>query len=444
MTFQISALKFQVSLRTRFALGVGIMLLPLALLGASALFLLRYTTAALDEVVEEAIEEMHPVIHLQTLTLMAAMPPNDYLIHGEPAEKEEFARLTRELDRAFEETLAGPFGLGEERDLVRAAREEWRLAKAIASSLLALPRPVGNPVVAREMERMDAHIDRAVDLLGQVHDIVHREAGEASARAHTARRWAYALISGIFIAGIAIVAATAFALARSVLLPLRALETGANRFGAGDLSHRVELNRPDELGQLAQTFNAMAEALKKSRAALAALATRDGLTGLYNHRAFYTLLGDEFARAQRFKRPVSLLLLDIDHFKRVNDTHGHLAGDAVLKGLSELLGRQARAIDSVCRYGGEEITVILPETDLDAAAHIAERLRAAVEAQTFDVNVTPLRITVSIGVASWPAQADTASALVAAADAAMYAAKQSGRNRIIRYEPALGQPATQG
>jgi diguanylate cyclase (GGDEF)-like protein/PAS domain S-box-containing protein len=172
------------------------------------------------------------------------------------------------------------------------------------------------------------------------------------------------------------------------------------------------------------------------------LAIRDGLTGLYNHRAFYKLLEDELGRAQRFNRPVSLLLLDIDHFKRVNDTYGHLAGDAILRELGELLVREARAIDRVCRYGGEEITVILPETDLDAAANFAERLRAAVEAQLFDVNASvPLRITVSIGVASWLAHADSAQALVAAADTAMYAAKQSGRNLAICYEPALEQPA---
>jgi len=167
------------------------------------------------------------------------------------------------------------------------------------------------------------------------------------------------------------------------------------------------------------------------------LATRDGLTGLYNHRTFYKLLEDELARAQRFNRPVSLLMLDIDHFKHVNDTYGHLAGDAVIKGLSELLGRQARAIDRVCRYGGEEITVILPETGLEAAASMAERMRAAVEAQPFDINAgAPVRITVSIGVASWPAQADNVQTLMAAADAAMYAAKQRGRNRISRHEPA--------
>ncbi len=175
------------------------------------------------------------------------------------------------------------------------------------------------------------------------------------------------------------------------------------------------------------------------------LATHDGLTGLYNHRAFYAQLEDELARARRFERPVPLLMLDIDHFKTVNDTYGHLAGDAVLKGLGELLTRQARAIDRVCRYGGEEITVILPETDLDTAANAAERLRVAVEAQPFNIDAgSPLRITVSIGVASWPAHADSAQALVAAADAALYAAKEGGRNRVIRYEPAPGRLAAGG
>jgi diguanylate cyclase (GGDEF)-like protein len=185
--------------------------------------------------------------------------------------------------------------------------------------------------------------------------------------------------------------------------------------------------------------------LERDEQELKRLAVRDGLTGLHNHREFYVLLTNELTRGQRFNRPVSLLMLDADHFKRVNDTHGHQAGDAVLKGLSELLCREARTIDSVCRYGGEEITVILPETDLDAAADMAERLRAAVEALPFDVSAgAPLHITASFGVASWPLHADNAQALVAAADAAMYAAKKSGRNRIVRYGPALEQPAVQG
>ena len=185
--------------------------------------------------------------------------------------------------------------------------------------------------------------------------------------------------------------------------------------------------------------------IERDEKELQQLATHDGLTGLYNHRTFYLMLEDELARAQRFNRPVSLLLLDIDHFKRVNDTHGHQAGDTILKGLSELLEGQARAIDRVCRYGGEEITVMLPEIALDAATVIAGRLRVAVETQPFDVNAgAPIRITVSIGVASWPSHANSAQTLVAAADAAMYSAKQMGRNKVVCYVPSHAAPKREG
>ena len=432
------------SLYARFVQGLSAMLLPLVLLGVCALFLLHYTTTVVEKVVKEAVVEMHPVIHLQTMTLIAAMSPSDYLINGDPAKKDEFARIARELDREFEETLAPSFGLAGEWKLVHAAQEEWRMAKAIAQSLLAQPHPVVDPAAARDMKRMNAHLLQAENLLTQVHAIIHRETDEALTQAYIARRWAYALIIGIFIAGLITAAIVALALARSVLLPLRALESGVSHFGKGDFSQRVELSRTDELGRLASTFNAMAEELEKSRSVLTDLATRDSLTGLYNHREFYALLADELARAQRFNRPVSLLLLDIDYFKRVNDTYGHLAGDAVLKGLGGLLRCHERVIDRVCRYGGEEITVILPETDLETAAHAAERLRTAVEAQPFDINANLLlHITVSIGVASFPVHADNVQALVAAADAAMYAAKKGGRNRISCYEPALGQTSVQ-
>jgi len=203
---------------------------------------------------------------------------------------------------------------------------------------------------------------------------------------------------------------------------------------------------PADIELLATFASLVAQAIENARlyAQMQEQARTDALTGLNNRRTFDALLADELARAQRFNRPVSLLMLDIDHFKRVNDTYGHQAGDVVLKVLGELLGRQARAIDRVCRYGGEEITVILPETGFEIAAKVAERLRAAVEAHPFDINGgAPLRITVSIGVASFPAHADSVQTLVVAADAAMYAAKAGGRNRVVRYEPAPGQAAAQ-
>ena len=165
------------------------------------------------------------------------------------------------------------------------------------------------------------------------------------------------------------------------------------------------------------------------------LASRDSLTDLYNHRTFYALLKDEVARTRRFNRPLSLLMIDVDHFKNVNDTLGHQAGDAILRGLSDLLVRQVRAVDRVCRYGGEEFTVIMPETDTAIAMQIAERLRYLVERQPFDIDDGKTTgITVSIGVATYPQLVDSPDEIVKAADVALYAAKQAGRNLVSRYE----------
>lgn len=181
--------------------------------------------------------------------------------------------------------------------------------------------------------------------------------------------------------------------------------------------------------------NRVGRRIKDDEQKLEALATHDDLTGLCNRREFQRQLDEEVSRHIRYFRTFSLLMLDIDHFKAVNDIHGHLAGDAVLKGVGKLLTRQARAIDRVCRYGGEEITVILPETNGDAAVNIAERLRSAVEREGFDIGDGQIiHITLSVGVASWPEHGTNADALIAASDAALYAAKQSGRNRVRSYE----------
>lgn len=175
------------------------------------------------------------------------------------------------------------------------------------------------------------------------------------------------------------------------------------------------------------------------------LASRDGLTGLYNHRMFYTLLTEEVADAQRYNRPVTLLMLDVDHFKRVNDKQGHQAGDTVLNTLGELLVHETRAIDRVCRYGGEEIAVILPSISPAAAAAVAERLRAAVETYQFNVGpAAPFSITASIGVASFPVSAHSVQGLVGAADAALYRAKRQGRNSVACYEPGVDLVAPGG
>jgi two-component system cell cycle response regulator len=160
------------------------------------------------------------------------------------------------------------------------------------------------------------------------------------------------------------------------------------------------------------------------------MAVTDGLTGLANYRSFTQTIAREMERATRFGRPIGLLLLDIDHFKLVNDTHGHPRGDAVLIELAARVRAQVRDVDTVARYGGEELVVVLPETDLAGAEQAAERIRAAVRGRPFGApGQVPLAVTVSLGVAVHPRHGATATALLRAADEALYDAKRAGRDR---------------
>jgi diguanylate cyclase (GGDEF)-like protein len=166
-------------------------------------------------------------------------------------------------------------------------------------------------------------------------------------------------------------------------------------------------------------------------------AVTDELTGLFNHRRFQEVMTTEVERARRYGQEMGLIMLDIDNFKRVNDTYGHLQGDEVLREVARVLRQSSREIDEPARYGGEEMAVALPQTDLEGAYQFAERVRRRIEAlelPLFEGGGT-LRVTASFGVASLKsAQSDGKDALVAAADAALYRAKRSGKNRTVRAE----------
>jgi diguanylate cyclase (GGDEF)-like protein len=166
------------------------------------------------------------------------------------------------------------------------------------------------------------------------------------------------------------------------------------------------------------------------------MAITDGLTGLFDHRHFYETLETEMARAARYGLFLGLVLLDIDHFKQYNDRAGHRNGDLLLRRLAAVLRAAVRKTDVVARYGGEEFAVILPHTGPAKALVLAERIRLAVEQEPFSqASGQQLgRVTVSVGVASRPDDAETVEALVERADAALYAAKHRGRNRVVAYE----------
>ncbi len=163
------------------------------------------------------------------------------------------------------------------------------------------------------------------------------------------------------------------------------------------------------------------------------LAITDGMTGLYNHRYFLESMGNEFERAKRYKRPLSLLMIDVDFFKNYNDAHGHQKGDEVLKGVAGILKRSVRKSDFVARYGGEEFAVILPETERPMALALAERIRKEVESTGFPGGETqPLgKISISLGAATTDdVTTKGIEELIKTADNRLYQAKEQGRNRV--------------
>jgi two-component system cell cycle response regulator len=171
------------------------------------------------------------------------------------------------------------------------------------------------------------------------------------------------------------------------------------------------------------------------------VAVTDPLTGLYNRAYFHEALGVEFRRAQRYKHPMTLVLLDLDHFKQVNDTLGHSAGDEALRETSKRLRQTARSTDVVARHGGEEFAMILPETDLEQGLIAAERFRAAVDGVTVHgAKGGSRKLTISAGVGCFPVHANSINELMELTDAALYTAKRSGRNRVSAVSVSQDSP----
>ncbi|MGM0576804.1 MAG: diguanylate cyclase [Myxococcota bacterium] len=258
---------------------------------------------------------------------------------------------------------------------------------------------------------------------------------------------------------------------RLVLRPLANLGGAARAVLAGDLAARAEVTREDELGAVARTFNAMASELqdyteslehrvaertaeveRKNRELeelndeLARLARTDELTGLLNRRAFRKRVDNELRRSDRTGYPVSLFLVDLDYFKRINDTWGHATGDIVLRTLADVMRRSLRATDVVARFGGEEFAVLLLDTTGHDALRVAEKLRSEIAHEPHmgvDGQAIP-PVTASIGVAVAGETTHGLDELLHRADVALYAAKAAGRNRVVMWTPSVSKAGLAG
>jgi len=268
--------------------------------------------------------------------------------------------------------------------------------------------------------------------------------------AYTQRSLILVLIS-IFLGSL-----LSFWLGRQITNPLRELAKIACQMSAGDIFVQIDLPSKDEIGQLGDAFNHMTTSIQKREFELRELAAglertveertielrrhnkqleriaiEDPLTGIYNRRYFFELAEKEVERAKRYKNPLSVVILDADNFKRMNDNFGHLIGDQILVNLAKLCLNNIRSLDILARYGGEEFVILMPEATKKDAQNIAERLRKLVAETSMVTGALDVMITISLGVASWNCNQElNFDSLLVRADQALYQSKETGRNRV--------------
>ena len=236
------------------------------------------------------------------------------------------------------------------------------------------------------------------------------------------------LVTVAIVAGTLLVAAVVgYALGLIITRPLDRLTRAASKVAAGDLEVEIVDTKGGEVGYLTDVFRDMVARLRTSRVELERLSVTDPLTGLDNRRRMTESLQNEVLRSRRLEHVFSVVMVDVDHFKEYNDSHGHMAGDEALKRVATVLRGALRDGDSVARYGGEEFFVLLPETPAATAADLAKRVRAALAKHSPPAGP----VTLSFGIAAYPANGDSGETLIRAADAALYEAKRGGRDRSV-------------
>ncbi|MCK4268015.1 MAG: diguanylate cyclase, partial [Actinomycetia bacterium] len=329
-------------------------------------------------------KQTHPIAHLRADLLKATMPVNDFLTTMNYDEIDQFDKDKTAIDREF--TLLKKNVTNQRtRGFIVDAEKLWIKARVQGVSILSARFSSVDNSSGTRMDRFDGLIESSIAKLDRAEA---RLAEKVEKRLQSARR--FRGLSNIFIIFISILTPTisviaALWLIKIVLSPIASLQKGAQFIANGDLEHDFAFQASDEFEVLAEEFNIMARRLKENRDSLHELAIQDGLTELFNHREFHRLLRQEIERSKRSKKPVSLLFLDIDNFKKYNDTFGHKQGDSALKIVANILQEQVRQIDVAARYGGEEFAIVLLGTIAEKASFIAERIREAISAQPFIV-----------------------------------------------------------
>lgn len=402
----------------RMSVIVALLLLPMAVMTIVSVVTLNGQEADFRTTVQDSINTLLP---LTTLELYLDRALVDDLEAETNTSTSNFAALTQDIDHTFNKIEQYDPGLGSGKRLVKSAEKEWEAARPSVQRLTEHVNPL--PGAAGR----SAEIRSQKELQEAVHDVeLARRHLEAVIKARYAHEIVvrHAQLKWLIVAWattLSIAAVLIGLFLYTILRPVRALGVAARRLGAGETGVRVPVLGHDELTPVAERFNEMAESWETSRQRLVTEASIDPLTDVLNRRGIMATLDTELAAHERRQRPISVFMVDLDHFKRINDTFGHSAGDQALAGVTHTILGTLREGDHLGRSGGDEFVVILPGADKHQAQAILARVRKAIEAAAAR---NPSNPTASIGIATAPEDGWDTANLLEKADARLYQAKE--------------------
>lgn len=340
---------------------------------------------------------------------------NEYLLN---LQKPSISELNLAASRLSQSIDACDVSMDKKEAAVSILDEYLRVAQEIQNTTVGL---------SEKQSRLDA-LNRSIEpVLIELLVLVDAEVGHAGIQIENTRHRATTMLIVGIVVGLVIAIAVAFILHSMVTRKIINLTTVAAQFQEGNLDARMQIESMDELGELSNTFNHMADELQNLTVELREQANRDSLTGLFNRRYQDEILPLELDRAARIGKPISMVMLDLDLFKEINDRHGHAVGDRILMEFGKILGRKTRSGDVPCRFGGDEFIVLLPGATAHDALSCVSHWREKFEAVQIVSRGERVTTTFSTGIVQWR-PGETPQELFIRLDAALYNAKNAGRN----------------
>lgn len=421
------------SLKFWMTTGMLMCLAPIFISAILGYFL--YHGAIIQPLVEVAAKQrqiLQPLQEVQMSLWDVSESVIDFSIDGKEQRKLTYQNKADQIGIDFEKLTVAMSHQGYDTSSINGAHDEWRELTDLSNTILSGELLHGNAFVGEEIEAFEARINHLAHQLETVHEAVNARNEQTHQQALASLLHSeYMAMIGLAISIIAAILGV-IVINRSLVSSIDRLVSGSMRFSNGERNHQIKVEIPRELANVADAFNTMTKRICEQEKTLEYMARTDDLTGLYNRRELDRQLTEEIRRADRYNKPLSIILADLDHFKAFNDNHGHQVGDEVLRSVSKTLTANLREVDKACRFGGEEFVIILPECDAEAARQTAERVRSAIESSIIQLDEEQTaKLTISIGVATSPHDGTTPESLLKSADVAMYQAKERGRNRVV-------------